>query len=61
MEARIIELEKKVTYQDDMIETLNSIVTKQQDQIDALEQLIITLQDSVSQDGTISDTPPPHY
>ncbi|MGL1900547.1 MAG: SlyX family protein [Fibrobacterales bacterium] len=61
MEDRIIELEKKFSYQEDMIDTLNTIITQQQDQIDALEQLIYKVQEGMGDDGTVENTPPPHY
>ena len=38
MEERLIELETKVAFQEDTIETLNGIVAKQQNQIDLLEK-----------------------
>jgi SlyX protein len=38
MEERLIELETKVAFQDDTIETLNDIVAKQQSQINMLEK-----------------------
>jgi SlyX protein len=61
MKDRIIELEKKFSYQEDTIETLNQIITKQQKQLDALENLIYTIQENNNQDGAIENTPPPHY
>jgi SlyX protein len=70
-EQRLIELESRVTYQDDTILQLNDVLCKQQDQIDRLEQLTKQLLGRVrdlssnSADGiadfSASDDRPPHY
>ena len=38
LEARIVELEIKTAFQEDLLETLNGIVTRQEQQIDLLQK-----------------------
>jgi SlyX protein len=65
-EQRLIELEIKAAYQEDLLQELNLIVVGQQRQILKLEQTCQLLHERISSlrlekiDGTI-DPPPPHY
>jgi SlyX protein len=66
MEARLNELEAKVAFAEDLIETLNQAVIRQQGQIDLLQQqlrlLHQQLQDALPDDArTPRDEIPPHY
>ncbi|WP_031433412.1 SlyX family protein [Methylomarinum vadi] len=47
-EERIIELEIKLAYQEELVDTLNSIVAKQQTQIDKLEETCKLLHDKIN-------------
>ena len=62
---RIDTLEARVTFQDDVIETLNKTVTEQWAKIDALtRQLVILnerLQEAETQMPRPANEPPPHY
>ena len=65
---RIIELEIKAAYQEDLLQTLNKIVSEQQQQIQRLEstcQLLNERIKSVSTEGMGNDANvdevPPHY
>lgn len=65
-EQRIIELEIKAAYQEDLVQDLNYIVAKQQGQIDRLEatcnvlhERIKSLQDMQPEENV--DQTPPHY
>jgi SlyX protein len=67
-EERLIELEIKVAYQDDLLHTLNNIVSEQQQQIQRLEkicQLLYERINSLSTESNRNNTPidevPPHY
>jgi SlyX protein len=66
-EERIIELEIKAAYQEDLLQELNKIVTKQQQQIDRLEATCEILNErikSLSLERTSAenvDEVPPHY
>ncbi|KJV05040.1 SlyX family protein [Methylocucumis oryzae] len=71
LEQRIIELECKLAYQDDLVNALNQVVAKQQQQIDCLEKTctllnerLVSVMNAASLDLTI-DKPvyeiPPHY
>jgi SlyX protein len=66
-EDRIIELEIKTAYQEDLLQTLNTIVGQQQQQIDRLEATCSLLNDrikSLSTEGSSGesiDETPPHY
>jgi len=66
-EERIMELEIRAAYQDDLLQTLNDIVTRQQQQIDRLEATCRLLNEkikSLSSETGSSETAqevPPHY
>ncbi|HCT98918.1 MAG TPA: SlyX protein [Methylococcaceae bacterium] len=67
-EERLIELEIKVSYQDDLLQTLNTIIATQQRQIDCLEHAYKTMAERVNSlaNKTAEDTAPtyeipPHY
>jgi len=66
-EDRIIELEIKAAYQDDLLQSLNQIVSEQQQQIDRLSATCSLLNDrikSLSTEGSSGesvDEIPPHY
>jgi SlyX protein len=66
MEKRIIELERKVTHQDKMIEDLNHALVHQQKRIDLMEKQLFLLRRAVieGRGGEGGDMPfekPPHY
>ena len=65
-EDRIIELEIKVAYQEDLLQSLNIIVSQQQLQIKQLEATCHFLHDRIKNvstpEGISQDTDrPPHY
>lgn len=67
-EERIIELEIKAAYQDDLLQALNQVVSNQQQQIDRLEiayrMLNERTQNLLTEAGHGSETMheiPPHY
>ena len=66
MEARLNELESKLSFAEDLIETLNQTVFRQQGQIDLIQQqlrlLHQQLQDALPDDArNLRDEIPPHY
>lgn len=68
MEKRLIELESRLAFQDDLIESLNEAVILQQKQIERLELISKTLaermrglSDSAGSDGSPEHELPPHY
>jgi SlyX protein len=65
-QARLIEIETKLAYAEDLLEALNQVVIRQQGQIDLMqEQLRVLhqrLQDALPDDArTLRDEIPPHY
>lgn len=66
-ENRLIELEIKVAYQEDLLQDLNEIVTRQQRQIDRLELICHQLNEHIKNLQTnhglseAVDQTPPHY
>ncbi len=67
-EARLIDIEIKVSYQEDTIEMLNDIVTKQQQQLNKLQKSLEVLADRMQDVKVQFDDPlnpaderPPHY
>lgn len=69
LEARIMELEVKASYSDDLLEQLNMTIYRQQQQIDALINEVRQLRQQVpegghgghSGSGNVRDELPPHY
>lgn len=69
IEDRLVELEIKAAFQDDVIQALNQIVSRQQVQLERLEismnMLTDRLKDAASSSDLTSnqrpDEPPPHY
>lgn len=65
-EARLTELETKLAFAEDLIETLNQTVFRQQEQLDSLQQQLRLLHQRMQEsrpDETHSprDEIPPHY
>lgn len=66
-EQRIIELEIRQAYQEDLIQALNQVIVNQQQQISKLEETCKLLYDKIKHltpmDGNVnfSDEKPPHY
>lgn len=67
-EDRIIELEIRQAYQEDLIQSLNQVVADQQKQIGRLEETCKLLHDKIKslamadrQPTAIVDEKPPHY
>jgi SlyX protein len=66
-EDRIIELEIKQSYQEDLLQALNTVVASQQQQITKLEETCKRLNDKIHQlamaerNPAVQDERPPHY
>ncbi len=66
-EKRIIELETKLAYQEDMVHELNKAIFDQQKRLDQLEiaykYLLAQTQESseIASTGKVVDEKPPHY
>jgi SlyX protein len=67
-DVRIIELEIKTAYQEDLLQTLNKIVSQQQQQIDRLEATCKLLNERIKSlsaesggGGENVEEVPPHY
>jgi len=63
---RITQLEIKLSYAEDLLDTLNALVTRQQDQIDRLLREVLQLRQQRNNEATpafrsLSDELPPHY
>lgn len=65
VEQRLVELEIKASYGDDLLEQLNLTVFRQQEQIDALMQKLRELErrmpEASGAPGSLRDELPPHY
>lgn len=66
IEQRLTELEAKLTFAEDLLETLNQTIILQQGQIDSLQQQLRLvhqqLQDALPDDArSPRDEVPPHY
>jgi SlyX protein len=66
MESRIIELEIKISYTEDMVDELNRSIFRQQQQIDFLARELNTLRQQVQSAAappaaSLLDELPPHY
>jgi SlyX protein len=66
-EPRLIDLEIKLSFQEDLIEQLNQVVVRHQQQIDALTREVLALRHSQGPDSgaagfrSLRDELPPHY
>ena len=65
-DARLIELEIKASYTEDLLDKLDQIVTRQQDQIDRLTREVQFLRQQAPDEGPVPqrnlrDELPPHY
>jgi SlyX protein len=64
-EARITELEVKLAFAEDLLETLNQTVFRQQEQIERLEREVREqrnlLQSLPTEQRSLRDEIPPHY
>ncbi len=66
-DKRIVELETKISYQEDLVQELNQLVISQQQQIDKLEVLCELLREQFKElilslpEGVAGDETPPHY
>jgi len=66
-EARFIDLETRLAYQEATLRDLNDVITRQQKQIDQLEKAYRALLERAaraeqgSQKGSAEDEVPPHY
>ncbi|MCZ6659661.1 MAG: SlyX family protein [Gammaproteobacteria bacterium] len=66
VEQRIHDLEAKLTFQDDTLQTLNDALVEQQSRIDHLHATLKWLLERARQQGfdelePSDDLPPPHY
>ena len=67
IEERVIKLEMTLSYQERIIEQLNTIVISQQQKIDSLERMTVQLSTKMRDMGSsdilfsAEEPPPPHY
>lgn len=66
MEDRITELEVKLAFAEDLLETLNTTVYRQQERIEQLERVVrdlrqLVLQAIPAEQRSLRDEIPPHY
>jgi SlyX protein len=67
-ESRLIDLETRLAYQEDLLLSLNDVVSRQQFEIDHLKARLSLLVEHLQRLGALSDLPeaniierPPHY
>ncbi|MFT5387926.1 MAG: SlyX protein [Lysobacterales bacterium] len=65
MDERLIELEKRQAFQDNMIEELNEVIIQQEKRISALEAQTVAMKEQMASANPMCDIseeePPPHY
>lgn len=68
IEAKLVDLEIKASFTEDLVDQLNQVVTRQQQQIDALIAEIVRLRElrhlqpgGLHPSGPAHDEKPPHY
>ncbi len=65
MEERFVDLETRISYQEDMIDELTKTVYQQQNRIDRLEEALIELARRLTEGAnnsmTLTHERPPHY
>ena len=62
----LVKIETKLSYQEDLLDQLNSIIIRQQKEIDSLKRELLLLQEKIttineSTKNTNMDERPPHY
>ncbi|MFQ3333768.1 MAG: SlyX protein [Woeseiaceae bacterium] len=64
---QLINIETKLSYQENLLDQLNSIIIKQQEELDILKRALLSIQERVtilnesSSEIADSDERPPHY
>jgi SlyX protein len=67
MQDRIVELESKVAFQDELINRLDEALVAQRDELDRLAERVRRLEEQVKAGASsiirseAEETPPPHY
>lgn len=65
MEDRIIEIEKRIAFQEQMVEQLNQVLIEQQRKIESLEVQLKMAESRISDEEFVKpqeeEEPPPHY
>ena len=67
MQERIVELESKVAFQDELINRLDEILVAQRNELDRLSERVRRLEEQLKAGATsmilseAEETPPPHY
>ena len=66
MESRLVEIETKLSFSEELLETLNRTVYRQQQQIDQLQLELGALREQVrtalpAESRNLGDETPPHY
>ena len=65
IESRLTDLEIKLSFTEDLVDTLNTMVTRQQDHIDLLLNEVRRLREQAPEGGSafrsLRDELPPHY
>jgi len=65
IERRLLDLEVKASFADDLLEQLNQIIVRQQQQIDRLQREVAELRQQAPEDAapfrSLRDELPPHY
>lgn len=66
MEERLVRIETKLSFSEDLLEDLNRTVFRQQEQIDRLQEQLLRLHEHVAQlrfagPSDLRDEIPPHY
>lgn len=66
LEQRLTELESKLAFAEDLVETLNQTVIRQQRQLDSLQEQLRLLHQQLrdsqpDEPSTLRDEIPPHY
>jgi len=67
MEKKLADIETRIAFQDQELQTLNEVIIDQQKQIDRLHEKISLLEDKIRDLKTssltpeVEETPPPHY
>jgi SlyX protein len=66
IDDRLVDLEIKASFAEDLLDQLNAVVVRQQQQIDALIQAVAQLRGQLDGDGpatprSLRDELPPHY
>ena len=63
VDDRLVELETRIIFQEDALQSLNDVLVTQQAELESLHRQVLELHRRLNEQPSVAltDTPPPHY